>query len=134
MKTTRPNKTSNLSPSEVRSSTVLENKKSTYFDKSSNIERRVSIALSHTKDQCHWFISIDSKDHSISKLFLSKLLLNDLNLLHKSIYCKINEETKKTTRAYNTSSLSNHKLLHISKETIRLNDTNSLSNESTTIS
>ena len=51
MKIARPNKTSNSSLSKVKSSTASENKKSTYFDKSSDIERRVSIALSYEKDQ-----------------------------------------------------------------------------------
>ena len=68
------------------------------------------------------------------KLFLSKLLSHNLNLLRKSIHCKINKETNKITRACNASSLSNCKLLLISKETIRLNNTNSSSNESTIIS
>ena len=49
-KITRLNKTSNLSPSKVKSSTTLENKESTNFDKSSDITERVSIALSHAKD------------------------------------------------------------------------------------
>ena len=112
----------------------ISSKKPTYFNESSNIEGRVSIASSHAKDQYHQFISIDSKDYSASKLFLSKSLLHDLNLLYKSIYCKMNEETKKITRACNTHSFSNYKPLPISKETIRLNDTNSLSNKLTIIS
>ena len=95
MKIARPNKTSNLSLSKVKSSTASENKKSAYFDKSSDIEERVSIALSHAKDQCYQFISIDSKDYSLSKLFLLKSSSHDLSLLDTSIYYKINEETKK---------------------------------------
>ena len=53
IKITRPNKTSNLSLSKVKSSTALENKKSIYFDKSSDIEGRVSILSSHAKDWYH---------------------------------------------------------------------------------
>ena len=108
IKITRPNNTSNSSPSKVKSSTTSENKKSICFNESSNIKERVSIALSHTKDQCYQFISINSKDYNASKLFSSKLSSHDLNLLHKSIYYKINEEIKKITRACNTSSLSNN--------------------------
>ena len=67
-----PSKTSNLYLSKAKSSTASENKKSTYFDKSSDIERRVSIASSHIKDQFYQFISIDSKDYNTSKLFSSK--------------------------------------------------------------
>ena len=70
----------------------------------------------------------------MTKLFLSKSSSRDLNFPHKSIYCKINKEIKKITRVCNTSSLPNHKLLPISKETIRLNNTNSLSNDSATTS
>ena len=134
MKIARPRKISNLYLSKVKSSTASENKKSTHFNKPSDIKGRVSITLSYAKDQCHQFISINGKDHNTLKLFSSKSSLHDLNLLHKSIYHKINEETKKITRAYSTSSLSNHELSPISKEAIRLNDTNSSSNESTIIS
>ena len=50
MKITRPNKASNLNLSKLKISTILGNKKSTHFDKSSNTEGRVSIASTHVKD------------------------------------------------------------------------------------
>ena len=62
-----------MSLSKVKSSTILENKKSTHFNKSSDIKERVSIASSHAKDQYYQFISINRKDYSVSKLFLPKL-------------------------------------------------------------